>query len=45
MEISLNNKNSRLYCSQGQQRSLALALNIAIMEEIEQNTGGSQYCY
>ncbi len=39
MEISLNNKNSRLYCSQGQQRSLALALNIAIMEEIEQNTG------
>ncbi len=39
MEILLNNKNSRLYCSQGQQRSLALALNIAIMEEIENKTG------
>lgn len=39
IEILLNNKNSRLFCSQGQQRSLALALNIAIMEEIEEKTG------
>lgn len=39
IEILLNNKNSRLYCSQGQQRSLALALNIAVMEEIEERTG------
>lgn len=39
IEILLNNRNSRYYCSQGQQRSLALALNIAIMEEIEERTG------
>lgn len=39
IEILLNDRNSRLYCSQGQQRSLALALNIAIMEEIEEKTG------
>lgn len=39
MEIDVNNKNSRVYCSQGQQRSVALALNIAILEEIEQRTG------
>lgn len=39
MEILLNNQNSRYYCSQGQQRSLALALNIAFMEEIEEKTG------
>ncbi len=37
MEIMLNNMNSRLYCSQGQQRSLALSLVMAelrFMEEI-----------
>ena len=39
IEILLNNRNSRLYCSQGQQRSLALALNIAIMEEIKDRSG------
>jgi len=39
IEILLNNKNSRYFCSQGQQRSLALALNIAVMEEIEERTG------
>lgn len=39
IEILLNDKNSRLYCSQGQQRSLALALNIAVMEEIKEKTG------
>ncbi|WP_252891608.1 DNA replication/repair protein RecF [Thermoclostridium stercorarium] len=38
IEILLNSKNSRYYCSQGQQRSLALALNIAVMEEIEEKT-------
>ncbi|NLM12052.1 MAG: DNA replication/repair protein RecF [Clostridiaceae bacterium] len=39
IEILLNNQSSRLYCSQGQQRSLALSLSIAIMEEIEERTG------
>lgn len=39
MEIDVNNKNSRIYCSQGQQRSVALAMNIAILEEIEQRSG------
>lgn len=39
MEIYVNQKNSRIYCSQGQQRSVALALDIAIMEEIEESTG------
>jgi len=39
IEIFLNNRNSRYYCSQGQQRSLALAMNIAVMEEIEEKTG------
>jgi DNA replication and repair protein RecF len=36
MEIYVNDKNSRVYCSQGQQRSVALALNIGILEEIEE---------
>ncbi len=36
MEIYVNQKNSRIYCSQGQQRSVALALNIAILEELEE---------
>lgn len=36
MEIYVNQRNSRIYCSQGQQRSVALALNIAILEEIEE---------
>lgn len=38
LEIDVNKKNSRIYCSQGQQRSVALALNIAILEEIERRT-------
>lgn len=38
IEIYVNNKNSRVYCSQGQQRSVALALNIAILEEIGEQT-------
>ncbi len=38
MEIDLNKKNSRIYCSQGQQRSVALALSIATLEEIELRT-------
>lgn len=39
MEIYVNQKNSRVYCSQGQQRSVALAMNIAILEELEENLG------
>ena len=39
MEIYVNQKNSRVYCSQGQQRSVALAMNIAILEELEENWG------
>lgn len=38
MEIYVNEKNSRIYCSQGQQRSVALAMDIAIVEEIEEKT-------
>lgn len=36
LEINVNRRHSRIYCSQGQQRSVALALNIAILEEIEE---------
>lgn len=39
IEIYVNSKNSRVYCSQGQQRSVALAMNIAILEELEENLG------
>lgn len=39
LEIIVNGKNSRMYCSQGQQRSVALALNIAILEELESKLG------
>lgn len=39
MEIYVNERNSRIYCSQGQQRSVALALNIAILEELEDQNG------
>ncbi|NLY19361.1 MAG: DNA replication/repair protein RecF [Clostridiaceae bacterium] len=39
LEIDVNDKNSRIYCSQGQQRSVALALNIAILEEMELRIG------
>ncbi|MBP7176366.1 MAG: DNA replication/repair protein RecF [Thermoclostridium sp.] len=39
MEIYVNQRNSRMYCSQGQQRSVALAMNIAILEELEEKMG------
>ena len=39
LEIYVNQRNSRVYCSQGQQRSVALALNIAILEELEDKMG------
>lgn len=39
LEIYVNQKNSRVYCSQGQQRSVALAMNIAILEELEEKLG------
>lgn len=39
LEIYVNQRNSRIYCSQGQQRSVALALNIAILEELEEKLG------
>lgn len=39
LEIYVNQKNSRVYCSQGQQRSVALAMNIAILEELEDKLG------
>jgi DNA replication and repair protein RecF len=39
LEIYVNQRNSRIYCSQGQQRSVALALNIAILEELEEKIG------
>lgn len=38
MEIDVNKRNSRIFCSQGQQRSVALALNVSILEEIELRT-------
>ncbi|NLD99089.1 MAG: DNA replication and repair protein RecF, partial [Fibrobacter sp.] len=39
LEIYVNQRNSRVYCSQGQQRSVALAMNIAILEELEDKLG------
>lgn len=39
IEINVNDKNSRIYCSQGQQRSVALSMNIGISEELEDKTG------
>ena len=36
IEINLNNKNSRFYASQGETRSLVLALKIAVLDEIEE---------
>lgn len=41
LEIYVNQRNSRMYCSQGQQRSVALAMNIAILEELEEKIGKS----
>jgi DNA replication and repair protein RecF len=39
MEILLNGKSARMYCSQGQQRSIALSLCIAIMGIMEDKIG------
>ena len=39
MEILLNGKSARTYCSQGQQRSIALSLCIAIMGLMEEKLG------
>lgn len=36
MEVLLNGKSARMYCSQGQQRSIALSLCIAIMGIMEE---------
>lgn len=40
IEICLNGKNSRIYCSQGQQRSLALSMKLAEGDIIKAQCGG-----
>ncbi|NLG89457.1 MAG: DNA replication/repair protein RecF [Clostridiaceae bacterium] len=39
MEILLNGKSARTYCSQGQQRSIALSLCVAVMGLMEEKLG------
>ncbi len=39
MEILLNGKNARMFCSQGQQRSIALSLCVAVMGLMEEKLG------
>ena len=39
MEILLNGRGARVYCSQGQQRSIALSLCIAVMDIMEERLG------
>lgn len=40
IDMSLNGKNARIYCSQGQQRSFALAMKLAEGEIIKNECGG-----
>lgn len=40
VEISLNGNSARIFCSQGQQRSLALAMKLSEGEIIKKNCGG-----
>lgn len=45
MLMFLNDNDATLYASQGQQRSIVLAIKIALLELVKKRLGNIQFCY